>query len=93
MKPAMMIAVLSLACACATVAAQALDDNLTPEFRAWHKANPWYGADRERTEFARNYFKQLVQERPDLSGRPLLDAVSRKVAETFGPAGKTQKKK
>jgi hypothetical protein len=55
-------------------------------------ANPWFGADPERTEFARNYARQLQKERPELVGRPLLDAVSKKVAETFGPAGKAQKR-
>jgi hypothetical protein len=30
------------------------------------------------------YTKQLQRERPDLSGRDLLDALSAKVNETFG---------
>ena len=72
--------------------AQPFDDNLTPEFRAWHAANPWFGTDPERTEFARAYARQLQKERPELIGRPLLDAVARKVQEKFGPAGKAQKR-
>jgi hypothetical protein len=63
-----------------------LDDDLTPEFRTWLAANPWFGQDEQRTEYARAYAKQLMKEQPALSGRPLLDAVSRKVAEKFGPA-------
>jgi len=62
-----------------------LDDDLTPEFRSWLAANPWFGRDAERTEFARAYAKQLMKEQPALAGRPLLDAVSRRVAEKFGP--------
>jgi len=46
--------------------------------------NPWFGADYARTQFATRYIKQLEQERPDLAGRALLDAVSTKVNETFG---------
>ena len=67
-------------------ASTVLDDNLTPEFRSWIAANPWFGKDRERTDYARVYAKQLMQEKPGLAGRPLLDAVSRGVAEQFGPA-------
>jgi hypothetical protein len=32
------------------------------------------------------YAKQLKQDRPDLTGRALLDAVSAKISETFGVA-------
>jgi hypothetical protein len=52
---------------------------------AWKAANPWYGSDYPRTQFATRYLKQLQKERPDLAGRALLDAVSTKVDETFGP--------
>jgi hypothetical protein len=40
--------------------------------------------DYAKTEFAMRYAKQLQRERPDLVGRPLLDAVSKKVKDTFG---------
>ena len=85
MKLKPLLVALSFACASAGVQAQLLDDNITPEFRSWQAANPWYGADKERTEFARNYAKQLRKEQPNLSGRALLDAVSRAVAKKFGP--------
>ena len=88
MKRGVIVAVLSLACAGAY--AQALDPNVTPEFRAWQQRNPWYGADMERTEFARKYMRQLAQERPELQGKALLDEVSRKTRQTF--AGKAQKR-
>jgi hypothetical protein len=86
MKELSLLVALSLACATALVQAQILDDNITPEFRSWQAANPWYGADKERTKFAIEYAKQLQKERPGLTGRPLLDAVSRAVAQKFGPA-------
>jgi hypothetical protein len=102
MKPALLFFLLSLACVSAIAqqpekrardqpagvvgGVRPLDDDLTPEFRNWVAANPWFGRDAERTEFARAYAKQLMQERPNLMGRPLLDAVSRRVAERFGPA-------
>jgi len=89
-KSSLLLVLLSLVCTVAL--AQRLDDDLTPEFKRWQVANPWFGADPERTEFARNYARQLQKERPELVGRPLLDAVSKKVAETFGPAGKAQKR-
>jgi len=60
------------------------DNNFTPpEFQNWQSANPWFGRDRAKTEFAKLYAKQLRQERPDLIGRPFLDAVTAKVVETF----------
>ena len=57
---------------------------LTPEFLSWKSENAWFETDRPRTEFAMLYAKQLRQERPDLTGRPFFDAVTRKVRETFG---------
>jgi hypothetical protein len=86
MKLKWLFVALSFACVSAGVQAQLLDDNVTPEFRSWQAANPWYGADPERTKFAREYAKQLVKEKPGLGGRALLDAVSRAVAQKFGPA-------
>jgi hypothetical protein len=83
-----MAAVLSLAGACAL--AQPLDDNVTPEFRAWMQRNPWYGTDMERTEYAREQMKQLLKERPELQGKALLDEVSRRTRQNF--AGKAQKR-
>ena len=64
-----------------------VDNSTSPEFRNWQSANPWYGRDRARTEFALLYAKQLRQERPDLIGRPFFDAVTAKVEEVFS-AGK-----
>jgi septal ring factor EnvC (AmiA/AmiB activator) len=54
------------------------------ELRSWRADNLWYGTDYARTQFATRYIQQLQQERPDLSGRELLDALSTKVHETFG---------
>ena len=56
----------------------------TAELRQWKAENPWYGSDYAKTEFASRYAKQLERERPDLVGRPLLDAISLKVTEAFG---------
>ena len=56
-----------------------------PDLNRWKADNPWFGADYARTQFAMRYTKQLQAERPDLAGRELLDAVSAKVNETFGP--------
>jgi TolA-binding protein len=53
------------------------------ELNTWKSANPWYGSDYTKTAFAMRYTKQLEQEQPDLTGRPLLDAVSAKVSEQF----------
>lgn len=61
-----------------------VDYSANPVFRDWQSANPWYGGDRAKTEFASLYAKQLRQERPDLVGRPFLDAVTAKVLEVFG---------
>ena len=59
---------------------------LQPEFRDWQAANPWFGSDRAKTEFAMFYAKQLRQERPDLVGRPFFDKVTTKIQEVFGPS-------
>jgi hypothetical protein len=55
----------------------------TPELKSWKSENPWYGSDYAKTQFAMRYAKQLQQERPDLVGRPFLDAVAAKVTEKF----------
>ena len=56
------------------------------ELKSWKSDNPWYGTDYAKTQFAMRYTKQLEQERPDLVGRPLLDAISAKVRDTFPAA-------
>jgi TolA-binding protein len=56
------------------------------EVRGWKSDNPWYGTDYAKTQFAMRYAKQLQQERPDLAGRPFLDAISAKVRDTFPAA-------
>jgi septal ring factor EnvC (AmiA/AmiB activator) len=56
-------------------------------FDSWHADNSWFERDRARTEFAVLYAKELRQQRPDLSGRAFLDAVSAKVKETFDSSG------
>ena len=63
----------------------AVDYSKTPEVKSWKSDNPWFGMDYAKTQFAMRYAKQLQQERPDLAGRPFLDAVSDKVRDTFGP--------
>jgi ABC-type phosphate transport system auxiliary subunit len=55
------------------------------ELKSWKADNPWYGTDYAKTQFATRYVKQLQKDHPDLAGRELLDAVSLKVDETFGP--------
>ena len=55
------------------------------ELKSWKAENPWFGSDYARTQFAVRYARQLQQERPDLVGRPLLDNISAKVRDTFGP--------
>jgi len=62
----------------------ASDYSKSPELKSWKSDNPWFGSDYAKTEFAMRYAKQLSQERPDLSGRAYLDAISAKVNETFG---------
>jgi len=61
----------------------ATDYSKTPEVKSWRSDNPWFGSDYAKTEFAVRYAKQLQQERPDLVGRPFLDALSAKVNENF----------
>jgi TolA-binding protein len=54
------------------------------DLKSWKADNPWFGSDYPKTQFAMRYMKELQQERPDLGGRALLDALSTKVDETFG---------
>jgi TolA-binding protein len=54
------------------------------DLKRWKADNAWFGSDYPRTQFAMRYLKQLEQERPELAGRELLDALSTKVNETFG---------
>jgi hypothetical protein len=63
---------------------QATDHSTAPDIKSWRLDNPWYGSDYAKTAFAMRYAKQLQQVRPDLVGRPFLDALSAKVNETFG---------
>jgi TolA-binding protein len=67
-----------------TVQASATDYSKTPEVKSWKSDNPWFGTDYTKTQFAMRYAKQLQQERPDLVGRPFLDALSEKVRDKFG---------
>lgn len=53
------------------------------ELNSWKSENPWYGTDFAKTQLAMRYAKQLQQERPDLVGRPFLNAISQKVRDTF----------
>jgi hypothetical protein len=62
----------------------ATDHSKNPEFNSWKSDNPWFGVDYAKTQLAMRYAKQLQRERPDLVGRPFLDAVSGKVRDTFG---------
>ena len=57
---------------------------LSAEFRSWQAANPWFGIDKPKTEFAMLYAKQLRQEHPELVGKPFFDAISAKVSDVFG---------
>ena len=66
------------------VQASATDYSKTTEVKSWKTDNPWYGIDYAKTEFAMRYAKQLQRERPDLVGRPFLDAVSAMVMDKFG---------
>jgi hypothetical protein len=66
------------------VQASATDYSKTADLKSWKSDNPWYGIDYAKTEFAMRYAKQLQRERPDLVGRPFLDAVSAKVMDKFG---------
>jgi hypothetical protein len=67
-----------------SVQASTTDYTKTPEVNGWKSDNPWFGTDYAKTQFAMRYAKQLQRERPDLVGRPFLDAVSEKVSENFG---------
>lgn len=67
-----------------SVHASTTDYSKTPEVRSWKSENPWFGTDYAKTQLAMRYVKQLQREQPDLVGRPLLDAVSAKVSDTFG---------
>jgi membrane protein involved in colicin uptake len=53
------------------------------EFQNWKSDNPWFNSDRAKTEFAKLYANQLIQERPDLSGLPYLNAITNRVNEIF----------
>ena len=64
--------------------AVATDYSKSADAKSWRAENPWFGSDYSKTEFAMRYAKQLQQERPDLTGRALLDALATKVNETFG---------
>jgi septal ring factor EnvC (AmiA/AmiB activator) len=66
------------------VATNSTDASKSQDLKSWKADNPWYGSDYAKTQFATRYIKQLQQERPDLAGRELLDALSAKVDETFG---------
>jgi TolA-binding protein len=63
---------------------QAADNSKASDLKSWKSDNPWYGSDYAKTEFAMRYAKELQHERPDLVGRPFLDALSAKVRDTFG---------
>ena len=58
----------------------------TLELKSWKSDNKWYGTDYAKTQLAMRYAKQLQKERPDLVGRPFLDAISAKVRDTFPAA-------
>jgi hypothetical protein len=68
----------------ATNAAKATDASKSQDVKSWKADNPWFGSDYAKTQFATRYITQLQQERPDLAGRELLDALSAKVNEKFG---------
>jgi TolA-binding protein len=67
-----------------TAPSPASDDSRRQEAQSWKAENPWYGSNYARTQFAMRYANQLQKERPDLVGRPFLDAISAKVKDTFG---------
>lgn len=66
------------------VATALISASKSQDLKNWKADNSWFGSDYAKTQFAMRYMKQLQQERPDLSGRDLLDALSTKVNETFG---------
>jgi hypothetical protein len=53
-------------------------------FKKWLAKNPWFGKNREQTEYASQYAKQLEKEQPQLQGGAFLDAVTAKVKDRFG---------
>jgi hypothetical protein len=53
------------------------------EFARWVSENPWFGADKMKTQFAMQYAKQLRREQPRLLGRMFFDNVAGKVGERF----------
>jgi TolA-binding protein len=61
----------------------ATDHSKPGELKSWKADNPWFGSDYAKTQFAVHYAKQLQKERPDLVGRPFLDAITAKVRDTF----------
>jgi len=67
-----------------SAASGATDYTSRAEVKSWKVDNAWFGSDYRRTQFAMHYAKQLQQERPELLGRPFLDAISAKVKDTFG---------
>jgi TolA-binding protein len=69
-----------------TGAPAAADQSKRAELKSWRADNPWFGSDYAKTQFAMRYARQLQQERPDLVGRPFLDALSAKVKDNFGAA-------
>ncbi len=66
------------------VATTSTSASRSQDLKSWKAANPWFGSDYPKTQFATSYLRQLQKERPELAGRELLDAVSTKVNETFG---------
>ena len=65
------------------VRASATDYSKSLEIKSLKSDNPWFGVDYAKTALAMRYAKQLQRQRPDLTGRPFLDAVSARVSETF----------
>jgi hypothetical protein len=53
------------------------------EFTRWVSANPWFGSDKMKTQFAMQYAKQLRREQPGLLGGMFFDNVAAKVREKF----------
>lgn len=70
--------------ATASTAASKSQDLKSQDLKSWKADNPWFGTDYAKTQFAMRYAKQLQKDQPELTGRPLLDALSAKVHETFG---------
>jgi hypothetical protein len=53
------------------------------EFARWVSENPWFGADKMKTQFAMQYAKQLRHQQPSVLGRMFFDNVAAKVREKF----------